>query len=105
MSHNTIDRARLFRERNPKAYGILVDPEPPALTKLGDVFVPSVKEAARLTNEGLTTGADAFTEADKLMSDGKAEEARARFEELSEHFGTIWIGRSARQRLKEMDEK
>jgi len=97
-------RARLFRERNPRAYAILVDPEPPALTKLKDVYVPSIKEAARLMNEGLTTGADAFNEADQMLKDGKKDEARKRFEELSESFGTIWIGNSARKRLQEMDE-
>ncbi len=95
-------RARLFRERNPKAYGILVDPEPPALTKLGHVQVPSIKEAAKLMNEGLTTGGDAYREAEKLLSEGKKEEARERFQELSDHFGTIWIGRASRTKLEEI---
>lgn len=98
-------RARLFRERNPKAYGILVDPEPPALTRLKDVYVPTIKEASRLMNEALTTGSDAYAEADKLLAEGNVEEARLRFEELEKHFGTIWVGRSAGRKLKEIADR
>jgi predicted amidohydrolase len=95
-------RARLFRERNPEAYRILVDPHPPALKRLKDVPVPSIEEAAALMAEGLTTGADAFHEADRLLSEGRVAEARGRFEELSERFGTLWIGRVSRERLQKM---
>ncbi len=100
----TVDfRARLFRERNPAAYGILTEENPPVLEKLKEVSVPSVAEAARLCNEGLTTGADAFYEGERWMQEGKMEEGRQRFEELAEHFGTIWIGRVARERLVKID--
>ena len=92
-------RARLFRERNPAAYRILTEQNPPVLEKLKHIPVPSVEEAARLCAEGMTTGADAFYEADRLLSEGRVEEARRRFTELSEHFGTLWIGRVARERL------
>jgi len=95
-------RARLFRERVPGAYSILTDEHPPILDKTRDVYVPSPEEAARLCAEGLTTGADAFYEAERWRSEGKIEEARQRFEELSEHFGTIWIGRVSRDRLKNL---
>ena len=95
-------RARLFRERVPSAYGILMDEHPPILDKTRDVYVPSREEAAALCAEGLTTGADAFYEAERWRSEGKTEEARQRFEELSEHFGTAWIGRVSRDRLKDL---
>jgi len=95
-------RARLFRERVPSAYGILMDEHPPILDKLRDIPVPSPEEAAALFAEGLTTGADAFYEAEKWLSQGKIEEARRRFEELSQHFGTTWIGRVSRDRLKKI---
>jgi len=95
-------RARLFRERVPGAYGILMDEHPPILDKLRDIPVPSPEEAAALFAEGLTTGEDAFSEAEKLRAEGKIEEARRRFEELSEHFGTIWIGRASRDRLEKL---
>ena len=96
-------RARLFRERVPEAYGILMEERPPVLDKLKDVPVLSSEEAAALFAEGVTTGSDAFYEAERWLSEGRTEEARTRFEELSEHFGTIWIGRAARERLSKMD--
>jgi len=96
-------RARLFRERVPEAYGILMEERPPVLDKLRDVPVPSSEEAAALFAEGVTTGADAFYEAERWLAEGKTEEARTRFEELSEHFGTVWIGRASRERLSKMD--
>lgn len=97
-------RARLFRERNPEAYRILVDPHPPALEKLKGVPVPSVEEASTLMAEGLTTGADAFHEADRWLTEGRVEAAKRRFEELSGHFGTLWIGRVSRERLEKIAE-
>jgi len=93
-------RARLFRERVPGAYSILMDERPPILEKLKDIKVPSAEEAATLFAEGLTTGADAFYEAERWLSQGKVKAAKCRFEELANHFGTLWIGRSSRERLK-----
>ncbi|MFH1568806.1 MAG: hypothetical protein ABIL09_12485, partial [Gemmatimonadota bacterium] len=92
-------RARLFRERNPEAYGILTDPRPPALDRLAHVPLPAAEAAARCFAEGLTTGADAFYEAEEWARQGRIEAARRRFTELSERFGTTWIGRVSRQRL------
>jgi len=97
-------RARLFRERVPNAYSILMEEHPPILNKLKDIPVPTAEEAAALFAEGLTTGADAFYEAERWLSEGKVQEARRRFEDLSEHFGTIWIGRASRDRLKKISE-
>ncbi len=98
-------RARLFRERNPEAYQILTDPHPPALDKLRHIPVPSIERAAALMAEGLTTGADAFYEADHWLAAGRTEEARACFEELAAHFGTIWIGRVSRERLEQLGQR
>jgi len=95
-------RARLFRERVPSAYGILMKEHPPILEKLKDIPVPSSEAAAALFAEGLTTGADAFYEAERWLSEGKVKEAKRRFEALSEHFGTLWIGRASRERLKKI---
>lgn len=97
-------RARLFRERVPGAYGILLDDNPPILAKLKDIYVPSGEEAAALGAEVFTTGADAFYEADKWLGEGRIEEASSRFEKLAQHFGTTWIGRSSRDRLQKIDE-
>jgi predicted amidohydrolase len=95
-------RARLFRERNPAAYAILTDPNPPALEKLKAIPVPSIAEASALMAEGLTTGADAFYEADRWLKEGNTEAARQRFAELGARFGTTWIGRVSRERLEKM---
>jgi len=93
-------RARLFRERVPGAYGILTDAHPPILEKLRHVAVPAGEEASALCAEGRTTGADAFYEAERWLAEDKVEEAALRFEQLAEHFGTLWIGRASRERLK-----
>ena len=98
-------RARLFRERNPAAYQILTDPHPPVLDKLRHIPVPSIAQAAALMAEGLTTGAEAFYEADRWLAEGRTAEARVRFEELAAHFGTAWIGRVSQERLEKLGPK
>ena len=97
-------RARLFRERNPSAYGILMEKHPPILDKLKDIYVPTKEEAMTLGAEAFTTGPDAFYEAERWLSEGKTDEAMQRFEELAERFGSTWIGRASRDRLKKMAE-
>ncbi|MBT3266286.1 carbon-nitrogen hydrolase family protein [Candidatus Poribacteria bacterium] len=97
-------RARLFGERVPSAYGILTDPAPPGVGRLRHIDVPSREAAAALSAEGMTTGADAFYEADRLRAEGETDEARRQFQHLAEHFGTLWIGRVARERLAAMDD-
>lgn len=96
-------RARLFRERNPQAYGILTDPHPPVLDRLAHIPMPTVEEAARRFADGITWGADAFYEAEAWASQGRRAEARQRFEELAERFGTVWIGRVSLERLAALD--
>jgi predicted amidohydrolase len=97
-------RARLFRERNPAAYRILTDEHPPALARLRHVPVPSEAEAAALFAEAITTGTERFYEAEGLHKAGEIEAARAIFADLESHFGTLWMGTAARQRLAHMDE-
>jgi len=92
-------RARLFRERVPDAYAILMEPHPPAMDRLSGVPVPTGEEASSLCAEGMTTGADAFYEADRWLAEGKLDAARTRFQALSERFTTLWIGRVSRERL------
>lgn len=95
-------RARLFGERVPSAYGILMDEDPPGVARLADIDVPTGETASALMAEGLTTGADEFYEADRLRAQGDTDEARRRFQRLSERFTTLWIGRVARERLSSM---
>jgi len=98
-------RARLFRERVPGAYGILTDENPPVLEKLKGIYVPSGEEAAALSAEVFTTGGDAFYEADRWLGEGKTAEAKQRFQELAERFGTTWIGRASRDRLQKISDE
>jgi predicted amidohydrolase len=95
-------RARLFRERVPQAYSILTKTNPPILKKLRDVYVPSGEQASALAAEVFTTAADAFYEADRLLSEGSVEEAISQFRELSERYGTTWVGRASRERLEKI---
>lgn len=96
-------RARLFRERNPQAYGILTDPHPPALDRLAHIPMPTIEEAAHCFAEGITWGADAFYEAEKWAGEGQADRARQRFAELAQRFGTTWIGRVSAERLAALE--
>lgn len=98
-------RARLFRERTPSAYSILLEEHPPIIDKLKDIYVPTREEAGALAAEAFTTGPDAFYEAERWLAEGKTKEAKRRFEELAERFGTTWIGRASRERLKKIAEQ
>ncbi len=93
-------RARLFRERNPAAYRILTDENPPALERLKDVPVPSAAEAAALFAEGITTGTERFYEAGRLQKAGEIGAAREIFADLGGRFGTLWMGKASRERLE-----
>ena len=97
-------RARLFRERVPDAYRILLRKNPPILKKLKHIRVPSGKEAAALGAEIFTHASDAFYQGEAWLKEGKVAEARKQFTELAERYGTTWIGRSSRERLQKIAE-
>jgi hypothetical protein len=93
-------RGRLFRERVPKAYGILTDPAPPVLAK-----VPSnvtTDEAIRIHSTVLTSGEERFNKAENLARAGKTEEAIKLLERLCEECRTSWIDRVGRERLRKL---
>jgi len=90
-------RARLFRERNPAAYGVLTDPNPPVLRKIPATI--TVDEAVRIGAGTLTVGEERFAGAEALLRAGKTAEAAREFEKLRDEFPRTWIDRSARQRL------
>jgi hypothetical protein len=90
-------RARLFRERNPAAYGILVDPNPPALKKLP--VTTTVEQAVDVGARTLTVGNERFEAAEALLREGKETEAVRAFEQLCVDFPGTWIDRAARKRL------
>jgi predicted amidohydrolase len=97
LNSQTDMRARLFRERNPAAYRILTDPNPPVLKKVPQTI--TVDEAVRIGAATLTVGNERFKEADDLLKAGKTTEAAAAFEKLRAEFPHTWIDRVARERL------
>lgn len=96
-------RARLFRERNPAAYGILTDPNPPVLKKVPRTI--TVEEAVRIGGATLTVGNERFSDAENLLKAGKTDEAAAAFEKLCAEFPHTWIDRLARERLAKIRAK
>lgn len=93
-------RARLFRERNPAAYSVLTDPNPPALKKLPATI--TIEEAVRIGAGLLTVGEARFAQAEALMRSGKSAEAARAFTRLREEFPGTWIDREAGKRLAEI---
>ena len=91
------DGARLFRERNPAAFGILTDPDPPVLKKVSIHITP--EEARDIAARVLTVGEEEFKQADALARAGKTAEAIVAFEKLREAYRDSWIDRVAQKRL------
>ena len=90
-------RARLFRERSPAAFGILTDPNPPALKKVPAPM--AAEDAVRIASDTLTIGEERFRDADALLRQGRTEEAFRAFERLCAEFPRTWIDRVSQERL------
>lgn len=91
-------RSRLFRERNPQAYQILVEPNPPCLKKLPPVDL-SREEAGHIFARMLTVGDEEFKAANSLLAAGKTKEAIAAFEKLRTVYPGTWIDRVSKATL------
>jgi predicted amidohydrolase len=98
MNHQRDMRARLFRERNTAAFGILTDPNPPVLQKVP--IDMTRQEAGRIAARVLTIGEEEFRQADVLAREGKTSEAIAAFERLRSEYRGSWIDRVATERLR-----
>jgi len=93
-------RARLFRERNPETFGILVDNNAPILGK-----VPldlSKEDAGRIMAAALTTGEEEFSHAQGLAREGKTQEGIAAFESLQKKYPATWIDRRSQELLAQL---
>ena len=91
-------RARLFRERNPGAFKMLTEPNPPVLAKVPiDI---SREEAGRIFARMLTVGEEEFNQAAALARAGQTKEAVAAFEKLRDEYRGTWIDRVAQERLE-----
>jgi predicted amidohydrolase len=93
-------RARLFRERNPEAFGILTDTNPPVLAKVPISLTQ--QEAGRIMARALTIGEDEFKQASDLVGRGQSDEAVAAFERLRREYPATWIDRQSERRLAEL---
>ena len=97
VNHQQDMRARLFRERNPAAFGILVDPHPPILDRLP--IDRTSQEAGRIAAAVMTIGQEEFRQAEELARSGKTEQAISAFERLQTEYPSSWIDRVATERL------
>src|SRR5262245_4400379 len=93
-------RARLFRERNPEAFGLLTDPNPPVLAKVPIGLTQ--KEAGRIMARALTVGEEEFKQANSLVGHGPSNEARAAFERLRTEYPATWIDPRSEERLAQL---
>jgi predicted amidohydrolase len=99
-NHQKDMRARLFRERNPAAFKILTDSDPPVLAKVPiDI---TREEAGRIFTRMLTVGEEEFNQAAALARAGKQQEAIAAFERLRKEYRGSWIDRVAQERLAKL---
>ena len=94
-------RARLFRERNPEAFGILTETNPPVLAKLPIGLTQ--EEAGRIMSRALTVGEDEFKQANDLTQLGRTDEAMTAFERLHKDYPDTWIDRQAQVRLAKLE--
>lgn len=93
-------RARLFRERNPAAFAILADTNPPVLAKIPATITP--ERARDIASRVLTVGDAEFKAADTLLREGKGFEARRAFARLQADYPGSWIDRVAGERLAKL---
>jgi predicted amidohydrolase len=90
-------RARLFRERNPEAFGILTDPNPPALKKVPIDLTP--EESSRIASKALSTGEEDFKKASSL----KGAEAIAAYKAMQKEYRGSWIDRVSAERIAKLE--
>jgi predicted amidohydrolase len=93
-------RARLFRERNPEAFHILTDTNPPVLAKVPIDLTQ--QEAGRIMARALTMGEEDFKQANRLIGSGRTDEAVAAFERMRKEYPATWIDRASQERLAQV---
>src|SRR5205814_3487733 len=94
-------RARLFRERNPEAFGILTNPNPPALKKIPIDITP--EESSRIAAKTLTTGEEDFRKANTLAERGTPGDAIAAYRAMQKEYRGRWIDRVSEERIAKLE--
>ena len=100
LNWQTDMRARLFRERNPEAFGILTEQHTPVLDKVPIGLTQ--REAADIMARALTIGDDEFKQANGLIRDGQTDKAIEAFERLRKEYPATWIDRRSQERLAKL---
>ncbi len=100
LNHQRDMRARLFRERNPKAFRILTETNPPVLAKVPIDLTR--QEAGRIMARALTVGEEEFKQANSLLGRGQTNEAIAAFGRLRREYPATWIDRRSEERLAKL---
>jgi predicted amidohydrolase len=95
-------RARLFRERRPQAYGVLIDPQPAGLQRLPALQPGPPELIARLVQKAMTEGHGQYEQAEAFRKAGETAKAVAAYEVLIAEYPCTWFDRTARQRLSEL---
>jgi predicted amidohydrolase len=90
-------RARLFRERNPEAFRILTDTNPPVLAKVPIDLTQ--RAAGEVMARALTVGEEEFKQANQLLGRSATNEAIVAFERLRREYPATWIDRRSQERL------
>ena len=90
-------RARLFRERNPAAFGALTDTNPPVLAKVPIDLTQ--QEAGRIMARTLTVGENDYKHANDVLANGRTDEAISAFEHLRKEYPATWIDRKSQEQL------
>ncbi len=93
-------RARLFRERNPAAFSILTDTNPPVLAKVP--IDRTSKESGSIMARALTLGEEEFKQANQLVQRGMTNEAVLAFNRLRTDYPATWIDRVSQERLAKL---
>jgi hypothetical protein len=94
-------RARLFRERNPEAFHILTDANPPVLAKVPIALTQ--QETGRIMARALTVGEEEFKRASGLIGSGQTAEAISALERLRQEYRDTWIDRHAQEQLARLN--
>jgi len=100
LNWQTDMRARLIRERNPEAFRILTDTNPPVLAKVPIDLTR--QESGRIMARALTVGEEEFKQANDLIGGGKTNEAISAFERLRQEYPATWIDRQSQERLAQL---
>ena len=87
-------------ERDPEAFRILTDTNPPVLAKVPIDLTQ--QEAGRIMARALTVGEEEFKQANGLIGSGRTDEAIAAFERLRREYPATWIDRRSQERLAKL---